>query len=73
MYTPPASVVHIYAQSKTTGQIFIQFLHVRAQAVSHMGNMRIGPWAIFPLHVDGTFDSVFFWKLGVEDVDLPKN
>ncbi len=29
------------------------FILVGAQVVSHMGNMWIGPWAIFPLYVDG--------------------
>ncbi len=31
------------------------FIHLRAQVVPHMGDMWIGPWAIFAQYVDRAF------------------
>ncbi len=33
--------------------VYSIFILVGAMVVSHMGNMWIGPWAIFPPYVDG--------------------
>ena len=46
------------------------FLHVRTKVLSHMGNIWIGPWAIFPQYVDSTLNVCYLTLFTIKDFGL---